>query len=204
MKTNEEYIDWSVELFNNYDNVLKENGVIIYNISYSANRPELLWLVISNIINKTNFITVDCIAWKKRNRIPNPSSKNRLGRIVEFIFIFVRETELSTFKCNKKILKGINGKTHYEDIDNFITAKNNDESNDFNKATFSTQLVYKLLNIYAKKGNLVYDSFMGIGTTAKGCIEYRCNYIGSELSINQINHFKDWLKNNETKQRIFQ
>jgi DNA modification methylase len=32
---------------------------------------------------------------------------------------------------------------------------------------------------------LVYDSFMGTGTTAIGCVRYGVNYIGSEISKEQ-------------------
>ena len=53
------------------------------------------------------------------------------------------------------------------------------------KVTFSSDLVYKLLNMYANNNSIVYDSFMGTGTTAIGCLKYGCNYIGSELSKEQ-------------------
>ena len=33
--TEEEYINWMVSIFNKIDNVLKDNGVIIFNINYS-------------------------------------------------------------------------------------------------------------------------------------------------------------------------
>lgn len=55
-----------------------------------------------------------------------------------------------------------------------------------NKATFSTEFASKLLSMYAQQDSLVYDSFMGRGTTAKACVEYSCNYIGTEISENQI------------------
>lgn len=32
-KTNAEYIDWSIDLFNEYNRVLQKNGVILYNLS---------------------------------------------------------------------------------------------------------------------------------------------------------------------------
>ena len=44
---------------------------------------------------------------------------------------------------------------------NYIEAANNDGANKLNKATFSTELVLKLLNMYATKDSVVYDSFMG-------------------------------------------
>ena len=40
-KTEEEYINWMVLIFNKIDNVLKDNGVIIFNINYSIENPIL-------------------------------------------------------------------------------------------------------------------------------------------------------------------
>ena len=54
-----------------------------------------------------------------------------------------------------------------------------------NKATFSTELVRKLLKIYAKKNSVIYDPFMGTGTTALACIIDEHKYIGSEISKKQ-------------------
>lgn len=186
-KSDEEYIDWTVNIFNSYDKVLKKDGVVLYNISYSSENSYLIWLVIASVIQKTNFTTADCIVWKKTHAIPNNRSKNKLTRIIEYVFVFCRKSEIKTFNCNKKIVSVIEktGQANYENVTNFIEAKNNDESNTLNKATFSTDFVRKLLNIYAKNESVVYDSFMGVGTTAKGCLIEGHYYIGSELSSKQ-------------------
>jgi site-specific DNA-methyltransferase (adenine-specific) len=199
-KTDQEYIDWTCEVFNHYDKILKPNGCVLYNLSYSSEKTHLIWLVIADIIRKTNFITADCIVWKKSNAIPNNVSKNKLTRIVEYVFVFSRKNEFKTFEANKKITGRIErtGQANYENIYNFIEARNNDGSNPLNKATFSTELITKLMDIYAKPGSLVYDSFMGIGTTAKACIERGMNYVGSEISKQQIDHFEEWKKSKQS------
>ena len=66
-KTEEEYIDWMVLIFNKIDNVLKDNGVIIFNINYSIENPILPYKVICEIDKQTNFALVDTIIWKKKN-----------------------------------------------------------------------------------------------------------------------------------------
>ena len=193
-KSDQDYIDWTIDIFNGYDNVLKKDGCVLYNISYSSENTHLIWLVIADIIRRTNFITADCIIWKKSNALPNNRSKNKLTRIVEYVFVFVRKAELKTFITNKKITSVIEktGQANYENIYNFFEAKNNDGSNELNKAVFSTDFVKKLINIYVKPNSLVYDSFMGIGTTAKACIETNNRYVGSELSEAQIIYFNKW------------
>lgn len=188
-KTDSEYLDWSVDLFNGYDKILKQNGTVLYNISYSSENTDLIWKFVAEIINKTNFTTADTLIWKKNCAIPNNVSPNKLTRICEFVFVFARKTELDTFFMNKSVTSSNDkGQKYYENIFNFIDAKNNDGSNNLNKATFSTEFVRKLLNIYAPENAIIYDSFMGTGTTAEGCIIEKMNYIGSELSKEQCDY----------------
>ena len=197
-KSEDEYIEWTLNIFNSFDKVLKPNGVILYNFSYSIETPSLPYLLVSAIIQNTSFMVADTIIWKKSNSIPHPASYNRLNRIVEFIYIFCRKDELKAFNCYKKVVKtSPKGQNYYEIIDNFITAKNNDGSNNLNKATYSTELCEKLLSIYSKEGNLVYDPFMGTGTTALACKNLNMNYIGSEISLEQVKYSEERL--NEVK-----
>ena len=75
-----------------------------------------------------------------------------------------------------------------------IICEFNDGANKLNKATFSTELVLKLLNMYATKDSIVYDSFIGTGTTAVACKKYGCKCIGSELSEAQVKYARSRLK----------
>ena len=43
-------------------------------------------------------------------------------------------------------------------------------------------VIKKLVEMFSTEGELIYDPFMGSGTTAKACIDLNRNYIGSELS----------------------
>ena len=194
-KTEEEYINWTINIFNNIDRVLKPNGVVLYNFSYSIETPSLPYTLMASLISNTEFMVADTIIWKKSNSIPHPASYNRLNRIVEFVFVICRKSELKTFSCNKKIVKtSPKGQNYYEIIDNFITAKNNDGSTHLNKATYSTEFCEKLLNVYGKEGYVVYDPFMGTGTTALGCKNLKMDFIGSELSSAQVEYCKDRLE----------
>jgi len=187
--TNEEYINWTLDIFKGFDKILEKDGCVIYNMSYGTENTILMSLVIADLIRYSNFTLADIIVWKKKSATPNNVSHNKLTRIVEYIYIFCRKTESETFKCNKKSTSvRETGQLIYENIFNFITAKNNDESTDLNKATFSTEFVRKLLNLYTKQNDIVYDPFMGTGTTAKGCLIDKRQYIGSEISLDQVKH----------------
>lgn len=216
--TQEEYIKYSINIFNNFDKILAKDGVVLYNMSYGSDNTMntasigLMWLVIGEIIKNTSFTVCDRIIWKKRSALPNNTSPNKLTRIVEDVFVFVRKEELKTFHCNKKvksIRKDRPTQKYYENIFNYIEAPNNDEKCPYNKATYSSDLCEKLLKIYAKENSIVYDPFIGTGTTAIACVSLGLDYIGSEISENQcvwakeriISYMKE-IKNNAVNKDV--
>lgn len=201
-KSDEEYIEWTIDLFNKLDLVLSKDGSICYNISYGGENSHLIWLTISAIIQHTNFTTADVIYWKKKSALPNNSSSNKVTRIVEPVFVFCRKEEYRTFRANKKVKSySRTGQKYYENVFNYFEAKNNDGSNKLNKATYSSDMVMQLLDIYVQDNSIVLDPFMGTGTTALAVERYNemnnysCSYIGIELSPNQIDYSKERLKN---------
>lgn len=184
--SDDEYTDYTVRLFDEFDRVLNANGCVLYNISYGAENTEGMFKAINGVITRTNFTIADVICWKKSTALPNSCSPNRLTRIWEFVFVLCRRTEMKTFNCNKKVSSyRSTGQAAYENVYNFIEAKNNDGSCPYNKATYSTELCEKLLALYAPKNAVVYDPFMGSGTTAVACKKMGLQYIGSEISKNQ-------------------
>lgn len=212
-RTDDEYIQWMVSLFNEFDKILATNGVICWNVSYATDNQSskskldrklfqpntLLWKVIYHIIEDTPFTIGDKITWKKKSALPNNSSHNKLTRICEEVFVFCRDSEYDTYLTNKQV-KSVShtGQRYYENIFNFIDAKNNDGSNKYNKATYSTDLVNQLLDIYGvhrdDTENIIFDPFMGTGTTANGAILNGFNYLGSEISENQVKYARKRLE----------
>jgi DNA modification methylase len=189
--TNEEYCEFTRKLFAEFDKILKPNGVVLYNICYGSENTTGMFEAINAIITQTQFTVADVIVWKKSNAFPNSCSSNKLTRIWEFVFVLCRKTEFKTFQCNKKIKSyRATGQPAYENIFNFVEAKNNDGSCPYNKATYSSELCKKLLSIYARDGDLVYDPFCGSGTTAVACKSMGLDFIGSEISTKQC----EWAK----------
>lgn len=64
-KSEQEYIDWTLDIFSHYNEILKPNGVILYNISYGNAHPNQLWNLLSTIISSSDFMIADCLIWKK-------------------------------------------------------------------------------------------------------------------------------------------
>lgn len=116
-KTDLEYINWTLDIFNMFDRVIKKDGVIIYNMGYGTENPNLMNLTISNIITQTNFSLADIIVWKKTTAMPNSPSKNRLTRICEFVYILCRKDELYSFNANKKIISENGNAIFYDSIE---------------------------------------------------------------------------------------
>lgn len=204
-KTTDEYCDWIVSLFKRFDVILKENGVILWNTSYqNENNEGACWLSVADVIRKSNFTVVDHIVWKKNIRFP-VTTRNKLSHLCEDIFVFVRKEEWLSFNANKKYSKTVNGQNFYIPVDNFIEAPNNDEVCAYNHATFSTELCRKLMNIYVPEETVVYDPFMGSGTTGLACKQTNRYYIGSEISENQCAWAENRIKNgryiDETKNK---
>lgn len=184
--TNEEYTDWMLGLFQDFNRILRKDGCILWNMNYGANNTELLFTLMADIIRKSDFTIVDIFCWKKKCAVPNNVSKNRMTRIWEPVFVIARKSEVETFDTNKKISSvRKNGQVMYSNVMNYIDAKNNDGVCKFNRSTFSSELCEKLLSIYGIEGGVVFDPFAGSGTTAVAAKKMNMSCICCELSSNQ-------------------
>ena len=115
--SNGDYCAWTVQLFNNFDKILSKNGVILYNLSYASENPNVMWMAIGDILRETDFMIADTIIWKKRSALPNNVSHNKLTRLTEFVFVICRKNEFKTFNANKKITsQNANGQNYYENV----------------------------------------------------------------------------------------
>jgi len=203
--TNDEYCKWTVNIFNLFDKILEKDGKVIYNLNYGAENPNCMNLAVADILRYTPFSLADIIIWKKKAAFPANESKNKLTRICELVYIFARDSELKTFNSNKKVtsIRKHNGQTMYENIFNEIHAENNDGVCSLNKATFSTELVTQLLNIYCKPHEKVLDPFMGTGTTGVACKLRGNPFIGFELSHAQCDYANSRIEGTKRKSVLF-
>lgn len=194
-KTEEEYIDWMVTIFNNFDKILNTNRAVLFNFSYSIENPSLPYKLVVELEKRTPFKVIDTIIWKKKSGLPFPANNHRLSRIYEFVFVFTRKDEMNTYENRRKVssVSKKTGQKYYEVSYNFVEAPNNDGKCELNQATFSSDLCRQLMEIYVKDGWTVYDPFMGSGTTAYACKSCGINYVGSEISTKQCEYAKERL-----------
>jgi DNA modification methylase len=194
----EEYLKLRINEFKEFSRIIEDRGVICYNLSYHNENPILPTLLMTRIHQETDLTLADMITWKKSTALPFQTSPTKLSRICEQIYIIVKKEHLHDFRANKRISK-INEKTgqkFYKNYVNLVEAKNNDSIKTKLKATYSEDLVTKLISIYFPEDSLIYDPFMGIGTTARACLKNKRKFIGSELCKDHYDTSIKYIKNN--------
>ena len=181
-QTVEEYIEWSVDIFKEYERVLADDGVVAYNMSYTTFNPMLPYMVIEEVRKQTGFEIADTCVWKKKNCVPLSGHPNRMTRICEFVYIFVKEDRLNDFKANKEVTSiSRTGQRYFKIYNNFIETKNNDGKVDGHDATFSSDFARYFIDLYSAEGDVVLDNFMGTGTTAIAAIGLDRDFLGIDL-----------------------
>ena len=194
----EEYCQWSVDVFNAVDKVLKKNRIVLYNFGLGndghTEYTSYDWFnTVKSVIDGTPFTVADVLVWKKRSALPNNTSPNKSTRICEPVIVFCRKDELMSFPSNKKIVNQFaTGQNLYSPFYNIFEARNNDGSCELNKATFSTQFVDRLIDLYVpdeqRNGWTVLDPFSGTGTTGISAIAHGMRYVGIEMSKAQCEY----------------
>ena len=77
------------------------------------------------------------------------------------------------------------------------------ETKGLTKANFSVDFASKIINLLSYEGDVVYDPFMGSGTTAIACIRSGRKYIGSEISPNYWEIANDRIKVETMHNKLF-
>ena len=139
---------------------------------------------------------------------PN-TQNNRYNNCFEYMFVFSKGKpktynllrESRTTKGNRKsTIRLKNGDTKIEErnlntdrvlriiwhIDNGYNRSTKDKIAFKHPAIFPEILAEKHILSWSKKGDLVYDPFMGSGTITKACLKYKRKYIGSEINKEYI------------------
>jgi DNA modification methylase len=184
-QTEEEYIQWMVDIFKQYERILKDDGTIAFNISYTTFAPSLPYQVINAIFQNTNFMISDTLAWKKNSCVPLSGHPTAMTRIVEPVYIFVKKDYFNKTKGNK-LVKSISdtGQKYFTTYYNYLEAKNNDGKVKGHEATYSTEFASFFVDLYSESGDLVLDNFMGTGTTGVACKRLKRDFIGIDLFPN--------------------
>ena len=162
----------------------------------------------TDFVRKGKFNLHDTMLYVKNNPIPSDCGK-RYRQAFEYMFCFSKGTPKTfnpitepTKSAGKKIkafriTENGRGNVPDEDIGREIKSERK-ASNIFtynvgtssatdriafkHPAIFPEKLAEDQISTWTNEGDLVYDCFMGSGTTAKVCCDLRRNWIGSEIS----------------------
>jgi len=203
-QTPEKYIEWIVDIFKQYERILSDDGVIVYNLSYTTFNPSLPYQVIAEIFKQTDLMIADTVAWEKSSCVPLSGHPNRLTRKAEFVYIFVKKDNIESFKTNKIISsRSKTGQKYFKTYYNILKTKNNDGKIDGHDATFSSEMAEFFIDLYSKPFDTVLDNFMGTGTTAIACLNLNRKYIGFDLVEQYCNVAKERILNHKVKYGIY-
>ena len=154
----------------------------------------------------------DTMIWYKPNAMPNVD-KSRYCQSFEYMFVFskgkpkttnlrmiptknagktIKRKTLQTQNCNKADRED---KTKDTRIDfNVYTLNVGGKKEAEHPALFPEALANDHIISWSNENDLVYDPFMGSGTTAKMCILNNRNWIGSEISSEYCNIIEERIK----------
>ena len=203
--TREDYISWMKEVWYEVCRVLKPNGHLFLNLGYSKDNPFDVFKIAENVPWKLQ----NNIIWAKAVEIDNRvrgyttphSSKRYLQNGWEHLFHFTKngDTEIdlewsgvpydennnnaaSHFKKTGRKWRPTTNCwhiTYQSKATKDITAEIAGDVK--HPAIFPRQLVEKCLKVSGLKQGVVFDPFMGTGTTAVVAKEYDLEYIGCEI-----------------------
>jgi len=177
-----EYEKWQREVISNCIRVLKPSGSMFYNhkdIIYNGAIVVPKWVYDYNIKQQ--------IIW---DRGSSPMIDPRYFMPVhEWIYWIVKDQKKTFFDKQKSAFK--------TNIWRMNPAKNP------HPAPFPEILVGNCIVTCTKEGDIVYDPFMGSGTTALMASRLKRNYIGSEISSNYVEMANKRIKQEQSQLSLF-
>jgi len=203
--------------------ITKKGGVVVWVVNDATkNGSETLTSFKQAIyFNEIGFNVHDTMIYRKLN--PPPNAGTRYQQMFEYMFIFSKgkpktaniQLRPRSNKCNdkrtyrkKKFSRNKDGEFNENDYyikdmvpdyniwDFYVGGGNstNDKIAFNHPAIFPEELVKKHIITWSNENDIIYDPFMGSGTTSKMCVLTNRNYIGSEISEEYCNIEKERLK----------
>ena len=144
--------------------------------------------IVKHILNEFEDKRKETFIWAKTN--PTSARDTMVASGFEYIFCFSNDDPSSgKFNyCNFSNLKG-------DYIRSSIVKPNNSSKETKGHGyAFGEWLPEHFIRNFSKPGAVVYDPFMGTGTTAKAALNLGRSYIGSEISEKYLTHAEKRLK----------
>ncbi len=185
-KEHSSYIAWLKEIFYNIYFKLKNGGRVCINIGDGKNGAITTHSDIITFMKNIKYVPITTIIWNKQQVSHRTSwgswmspSCPSFPTPFEYILIFGKDSKKLSYKGDSDITK--------DEFINWSLALWNVVPQTNQKiighpAMFPIEIPHRLLKLLSYKDAIVYDPFIGSGTTALACKKYNRNYIGSEIS----------------------
>tara|TARA_R110000751_G_scaffold176937_1_gene283186 strand:+ start:490 stop:1269 length:780 start_codon:yes stop_codon:yes gene_type:complete len=197
--------------------VLKPGGVVVWVVGDATVKGSETGTSFRQALGfkDSGFNLHDTMIWEKTGRLP---TQDRYYAVFEYMFIFSKgKPKTMNFICDHKTVSG--GRVQRKDAvinkGNNIKGEGSFVRNDFarrpniwkihvgkNKtshpAIFPEQLAHDHIVTWSNEGDVIYDPFMGSGTTALMAASTNRRWVGSEISQNYAdlcNHRLDLARN---------
>lgn len=162
-------------VFNEYLRILKAPNMLIF----CSNKQ------VSKIMKffEEKGLSTTLLVWNKTN--PSPLCNGKHLSDIEFI-VYVRGKG-ATF----------NNDTPFNYKRKVITTPIESNKNRLHPTQKPLEILEQYINLHSKVGDLVFDSFMGSGSTGVACLNTSRKFLGFELDKDYFNIAKDRLENHE-------
>ena len=161
------------EFFETHKNILSEllrvSKIVCYNFQIVTGSKEAFF----KIIGCFGEYIKDIIIWDKGHGQP-AMHERVLNSCYEMILILEDNGKVGRFIENAQFNRG--------EMNNIIRTGKPQKIVGTHGASFPESLVSKLIKAISKEGDLIYDPFMGTGTTAVVAKRFNRNWIGSEIT----------------------
>tara|TARA_R110000851_G_scaffold273708_1_gene426337 strand:- start:190 stop:966 length:777 start_codon:yes stop_codon:yes gene_type:complete len=185
--------------------VTKEGGVVVWVVGDATLKGSETGTSFKQALffKECGFNLHDTMIWQKNKIVPRDPRLNRYYQDFEYMFVFSKgKPKTCNYIMIDCIHKGKKARAkqtktdgsfrddRYQKMKNHIVKDKKIKSNTWvfstnrskHPAIFPEQLANDHIISWSNEGDLVYDPFMGSGTTAKMSILNKRNYIGSEIS----------------------
>ena len=169
-----------------HTNILREllrvSDLVFYNIQIVTGSKRSIFKMIGEFSDYLK----DIIVWDKGHGQP-AMQKQVLNKRTELILVFENDYPVSRqFRKRGQFARGT--------LDDLWEIKRERSKGENHGAVFPQELVATILENFSKDGDIVYDPFMGTGTTAVVAKQLKRKFIGSEISQKYIDIAKKRLK----------
>ena len=166
--------------------LLRVADLIFYNIQIVTGSKRSIFKMIGEFSDNLKEI----IVWDKGNGQP-AMQQQVLNRRTELILVFEKDYPISRqFRNRGQFKRGT-----LDDL--WLIKRGKNVGGENHGAVFPVELVSTILENFSKEGDVIYDPFMGTGTTAVVAKRLKRKFIGSEISQKYVDIAEERLKNSK-------